>query len=107
MVAPFSFLTGFPSWIGFLQVNAFHFCIHLDARNIAAASPGSVNELCLEVCSPHVPAQPDGCRSLALHGRWLAAVVVCSAILLLAYAAMGWGEMRRGKIGPRSYRYAE
>jgi NADH-quinone oxidoreductase subunit H len=35
--------------------------------------------------------------------RW----VICSAILIAAYAAMGWGEMRRGKIGPRSYRYAE
>ena len=35
--------------------------------------------------------------------RW----VVCSAILLVAYAAMGLGEMRRKKRGPRSYRYAE
>src|ERR1035438_5340337 len=34
--------------------------------------------------------------------RW----VICSAILIGAYAAMGWGEMRRGRIGPRSYRYA-
>jgi NADH-quinone oxidoreductase subunit H len=35
--------------------------------------------------------------------RW----VICSIILFVAYAALGWGEMRRGKIGPRSYRYAE
>jgi NADH-quinone oxidoreductase subunit H len=35
--------------------------------------------------------------------RW----VVCSAILVAAYAAMGLGELRRGKIGSRSYRYAE
>jgi NADH-quinone oxidoreductase subunit H len=35
--------------------------------------------------------------------RW----VVCSAILIAAYAALGLGEMRKGKIGPRSYRYAE
>jgi NADH-quinone oxidoreductase subunit H len=35
--------------------------------------------------------------------RW----VICSVILIMAYTAMGWGEMRRGKIGPRSYRYAD
>ncbi len=35
--------------------------------------------------------------------RW----VVCSAILLIAYAAMGRIGMRRKHIGPRSYRYAD
>ncbi len=35
--------------------------------------------------------------------RW----VLCSAILLAAYSALGLAEMRKGKIGPRSYRYAE
>ena len=35
--------------------------------------------------------------------RW----VVCSAILVLAYVGMGSAGMRRKKIGPRSYRYAE
>ena len=35
--------------------------------------------------------------------RW----VVCSAILLLAYVAMGRVGMRREHFGPRSYRYAE
>jgi NADH-quinone oxidoreductase subunit H len=35
--------------------------------------------------------------------RW----AVCSAILLLAYVAMGRVGMSREKFGPRSYRYAE
>jgi NADH-quinone oxidoreductase subunit H len=35
--------------------------------------------------------------------RW----VVCSAILIAAYVGLGLLEMRRDKIGPRSYRYAE
>ena len=35
--------------------------------------------------------------------RW----VVCSVVLIAAYVALGLSEMRRGKIGPRSYRYAE
>ncbi len=38
--------------------------------------------------------------------RWLR-WVICSVILIAAYSALGWSEMRRGKIGPRSYRYAE
>jgi len=32
---------------------------------------------------------------------------VCSGILIVAYVGMGLLEMRRGHIGPRSYRYAE
>ncbi len=35
--------------------------------------------------------------------RW----VICSAILILAYVGMGWGEMKRKHLGPRTYRYAE
>jgi NADH-quinone oxidoreductase subunit H len=35
--------------------------------------------------------------------RW----VVCSAILVAAYAGMGLNELRRKQIGPRRYRYAE
>jgi NADH-quinone oxidoreductase subunit H len=35
--------------------------------------------------------------------RWL----LCAAILLIAYAGMGLKGMRRKKIAPRSYRYAE
>jgi NADH-quinone oxidoreductase subunit H len=33
--------------------------------------------------------------------------VVCSAILIVAYVSLGMGEMRRMRLGPRSYRYAE
>ena len=35
--------------------------------------------------------------------RW----VICSAILIAAYAGMGLNELRRKQIGPRRYRYAE
>jgi NADH-quinone oxidoreductase subunit H len=35
--------------------------------------------------------------------RW----VVCSTVLIAAYVSLGWSEMRKGKIGRRSYRYAE
>jgi NADH-quinone oxidoreductase subunit H len=35
--------------------------------------------------------------------RW----ILCSAILLLAYAGVGLTGMRRKKFGPRTYRYAE
>lgn len=35
--------------------------------------------------------------------RW----IVCSAILAIVYVAMGRTEMKRKKVGPRTYRYAE
>jgi NADH-quinone oxidoreductase subunit H len=35
--------------------------------------------------------------------RW----IVCSAILIGVYVVVGTIEMRRKKIGPRTYRYAE
>jgi NADH-quinone oxidoreductase subunit H len=35
--------------------------------------------------------------------RW----VICSVILIVAYVVLGLGAMRRGKIGSRSYRFAE
>jgi hypothetical protein len=35
--------------------------------------------------------------------RW----AVCSAILVVAYAAMCWTGMRKGHFGPRRYHYAE
>lgn len=35
--------------------------------------------------------------------RW----IVCSAILIVVYVGMGRTELRRKKIGPRTYRYAE
>jgi NADH-quinone oxidoreductase subunit H len=35
--------------------------------------------------------------------RW----VVCSVVLIVAYVGLGWSEMRKGRIGPRRYRYAE
>ncbi len=35
--------------------------------------------------------------------RW----VVCTAVVVLAYAGMAWAGMRQGHFGPRSYRYAE
>jgi NADH-quinone oxidoreductase subunit H len=35
--------------------------------------------------------------------RW----VFCSAIVVLAYAGLGWAGMRRGHFGPRRYRYAQ
>jgi NADH-quinone oxidoreductase subunit H len=33
--------------------------------------------------------------------------VICTAILALAYVAMGRVQMRRDHLGPRRYRYAE
>ena len=72
--APFSFLTGSVVDLVFLQVDALHLRLHLDAGNAATAEARSANELCLEVCPAHVPDQPAGHRAMALHGRRVAAL---------------------------------
>ena len=106
--APFSFLDlGSVVDLVLLQVDAFDLRLHLDAGNAAAAEAGSVDELCLEVCPAHVPAESDGRGVVALHGRWLAALGGLFGDSAGGLCRPGLGEMRRGKIGPRSYRYAE
>jgi hypothetical protein len=57
-----------------LQADAVDLCLHLAARNAAAAEAGPVNELCLEVCFAHVPAESDGRRIVAIYGRRVAAL---------------------------------
>jgi NADH-quinone oxidoreductase subunit H len=106
--APFSFLTWIPSWIWFfskLMLSIFVF-IWLRGTLPRLRQDQLMNfawKFVLPMCLLNLMVAAlwrfmgDGWL------RW----VICSVILIGAYAALGWGEMRRGKIGPRSYRYAE
>jgi NADH-quinone oxidoreductase subunit H len=106
--APFSFLTWVPSWIWFfskLMLSIFVF-IWMRGTLPRLRQDQLMNfawKFVLPLCLLNLMVvalwrfMGDGWL------RW----VICSAILIGAYATMGWGEMRRGKIGPRSYRYAE
>jgi NADH-quinone oxidoreductase subunit H len=106
--APFSFLTWIPSWIWFfskLMLSIFVF-IWMRGTLPRLRQDQLMNfawKFVLPMCLLNLMVATlwrflgDGWL------RW----VICSVILIVAYVTMGWGEMRRGKIGPRSYRYAE
>ena len=57
-----------------LQADAVDLRLHLAARNVAATEAGSIDELCLEVCSADLPAESVCCRSMATYGRRMAAL---------------------------------
>jgi NADH-quinone oxidoreductase subunit H len=106
--APFSFLTWVPSWIWFfskLMLSIFVF-IWMRGTLPRLRQDQLMNfawKFVLPICLLNLLVAAlwrflgDG------WPRW----VLCSAILTAAYGGMGLLEMRRGKIGPRSYRYAE
>ncbi|MGO9317485.1 MAG: NADH-quinone oxidoreductase subunit NuoH [Terracidiphilus sp.] len=106
--APFSFLTWVPSWFWFfakLMLSIFVF-IWMRGTLPRLRQDQLMNfawKFVLPMCLINLMVTAlwrfmgDGWQ------RW----VVCSAILIAAYAGMGLWEMRRQRLGPRSYRYAE
>jgi NADH-quinone oxidoreductase subunit H len=106
--APFSFLTWVPSWIWFfskLMLSIFVF-IWMRGTLPRLRQDQLMNfawKFVLPMCLVNLLVA--GLWRFMSDGwlRW----VVCSAILALAYAGMGLAEMRRQRLGPRSYRYAE
>jgi NADH-quinone oxidoreductase subunit H len=106
--APFSFLTWLPSWIWFfskLMLSIFVF-IWLRGTLPRLRQDQLMNfawKFVLPICLLNLF---DAALWRFLGEGWLR-WLLCSAILIAAYAALGLGELRRGKIGPRRYRYAE
>jgi NADH-quinone oxidoreductase subunit H len=106
--APFSFLAWIPSWIWFfskLMMSIFVF-IWMRGTLPRLRQDQLMNfawKFVLPMCLLNLMV---AALWRFLGDGWLR-WVICSVILIGAYAAMGWGEMRRGKIGSRSYRYAE
>jgi NADH-quinone oxidoreductase subunit H len=106
--APFSWLTWVPSWFWFFAKVMLAICIFIWVRGTL---PRLRQDQLMNFAWKFV--LPLTLLNLMVAGlwrfmgegslRWL----VCSAILLLAYTLMGRSGMRRDKIGPRSYRYAE
>jgi NADH-quinone oxidoreductase subunit H len=106
--APCSFLTWIPSWIWFfskLMLSIFVF-IWMRGTLPRLRQDQLMNfawKFVLPMCLVNLLAA--GLWRFMGDGwlRW----VVCSTILIAAYAGMGFAEMRRQRLGPRSYRYAE
>jgi NADH-quinone oxidoreductase subunit H len=106
--APFSFLTWIPSWIWFFSKLMLSIFVFIWLRGTL---PRLRQDQLMNFAWKFV--LPMCLLNLLVAGLWRflgdgwARWAVCSVILIGAYGAMGWGEMRRKHIGPRSYRYAE
>ena len=106
--APFSFLTWVPSWIWFFSKLMLSIFVFIWMRGTL---PRLRQDQLMNFAWKFV--LPMCLLNLLVTGLWRfmgdgwLRWVVCSAILLLAYAGMGLGEMRKQRLGPRSYRYAE
>ena len=106
--APFSFLTWIPSWIWFFSKLMLSIFVFIWMRGTL---PRLRQDQLMNFAWKFV--LPLCLLNLMVAGLWRfmgdgwLRWVICSVILIGAYTALGWGEMRRGKIGPRSYRYAE
>jgi NADH-quinone oxidoreductase subunit H len=106
--APFSFLTWVPSWIWFFSKLMLSIFVFIWMRGTL---PRLRQDQLMNFAWKFV--LPMCLLNLLVTGLWRfmgdgwLRWVVCSAILLLAYAGLGLGEMRRQRLGPRSYRYAE
>jgi NADH-quinone oxidoreductase subunit H len=106
--APFSFLTWVPSWIWFFSKLMLSIFVFIWMRGTL---PRLRQDQLMNFAWKFV--LPMCLLNLLVTGLWRfmgdgwLRWVVCSAILLLAYAGLGLGEMRRQRLGKRSYRYAE
>ena len=106
--APFSFLTWVPSWIWFFSKLMLSIFVFIWMRGTL---PRLRQDQLMNFAWKFV--LPMCLVNLLVTGLWRfmgdgwLRWVVCSAILALAYVGMGLGEMRKQRLGPRSYRYAE
>jgi len=106
--APFSFLTWVPSWIWFFSKLMLSIFIFIWLRGTL---PRLRQDQLMNFAWKFV--LPMCLLNLLVVGLWRfmgdawLRWVLCSAVLMGAYASMSWVEMRRKHIGPRSYRNAE
>jgi NADH-quinone oxidoreductase subunit H len=106
--APFSFLSWVPSWIWFFAKIEVWICVFIWMRGTL---PRLRQDQLMNFAWKFV--LPMTLVNLLVAGLWRfmgegwLRWVVCFAIVIAAYAVMGRVGMHRGRIGPRSYRYAE
>jgi NADH-quinone oxidoreductase subunit H len=106
--APFSFMTWVPSWIWFFSKLMLSIIVFIWLRGTL---PRMRQDQLMNFAWKFV--LPLTLLNLFVAGLWRflgngwERWVVCSAILIVAYAAMGKVGMRREHFGPRSYHYAE
>ncbi|MGA2085605.1 MAG: NADH-quinone oxidoreductase subunit NuoH [Terracidiphilus sp.] len=106
--APFSFLGWVPSWIWFFSKLMLSICVFIWMRGtLPRLRQDQLMNFAWKFVLPLTLLNLLVAALWRFLGEGWERWVVCSAILLLAYAFMGWEGMRRGHLGPRRYRYAE
>jgi NADH-quinone oxidoreductase subunit H len=106
--APFSFLTWIPSWIWFFSKLMLSIFVFIWMRGtLPRLRQDQLMNFAWKFVLPMCLLNLMVAALWRFMGDGWLRWVICSAILIVTYAAMGWGEMHRGKIRPRSYRYAE
>jgi len=106
--APFSFLTWVPSWIWFFSKLMMSIFVFIWMRGtLPRLRQDQLMNFAWKFVLPMCLVNLMVAAVWRFMGDGWLRWVVCSAILLLTYAGMGLGQMRKKHIGPRSYRYAE
>ncbi len=106
--APFAFLQFVPSWIWFFSKVMLSICVMIWLRGtLPRLRQDQLMNFAWKFVIPFTLLNLVVVAVWRFIGPGLVRWIVCSAILALAYVAMGRIGMRRRKIAPRSYRYAE
>jgi NADH-quinone oxidoreductase subunit H len=106
--APFSFLTWVPSWIWFFSKLMLSIFVFIWIRGtLPRLRQDQLMNFAWKFVLPMCLLNLFVAALWRFLGEGWLRWALCSAILVVAYIGMGWGEMRRKHIGPRRYRYAE
>src|ERR1035438_10053473 len=106
--APFSFLGWVPSWIWFFSKLLLSICVFIWLRGtLPRLRQDQLMNFAWKFVLPMTLLNLMVTALWRFLGEGWERWVFCSAILMLAYVAMGRIGMRSGHIGPRRYRYAE
>jgi NADH-quinone oxidoreductase subunit H len=106
--APFSFVTWVPSWIWFFSKLMLSIFVFIWMRGtLPRLRQDQLMNFAWKFVLPMCMLNLMVAAVWRFMGDGWLRWVVCSAILLLAYAGVALAELRKKHIGPRSYRYAE
>ena len=106
--APFSFLQFVPSWFWFFSKVMVSICVFIWIRGtLPRLRQDQLMNFAWKFVLPFTFIDLIDVVVWRYLGEGWLRWVVCSAIVVIAYVAMARVGMRRKKIAPRSYRYAE
>jgi len=106
--APFESLGWVPSWFWFFAKIMMSMCVFIWLRGtLPRLRQDQLMNFAWKFVLPFTLLNLMVAALWRFMGDGWARWVVCSAILVVVYVAMGRGGMRRKHFGPRSYRYAE